>query len=502
MFITHDLELTPGTGLQRRLRIKAIGIDESQVTVSQRAVLIHGFYLAIRHADVGLVKLQDGSRIGVVGGGPAGSFFALFALDLAKKRGINIGIDIYEPKDFKNTGPVGCNHCGGIVSESLVQMLLADGIVIPPRVIRREIESYTLHLENGTAIIESLLREKRIVSMFRGSGPLGSAPETIQSFDGYLLELCETRGAKIVFEKVSSVNAASDGIILFTNRSQEKYDLVVGASGLSQSSFKLFQKLIPSFIPPRTTKAYISEFHAGSETINKHLGNSMHVFLLNQPGIKFGALIPKENYVTLVLLGTELNKEKVDRFLNSETVRNCLPEITSLQTLNPCLCFPSINIKNARNPFADRVVLVGDSSSSKLYKNGIGAAYITAKAAANTVLTEGISKADFQKSYQPVCSGLNVDNVVGKLIFFVSTIIQQSSYLKKLLFRMIVKEQQKERKQREMSLLLWDTFTGSAPYKSIFLRSFNPLLLIRLVWNMLSALVVPSKFKQQSDKNF
>lgn len=447
------------------------------------------------------LSLRDGSRVGVIGGGPAGSFFTLFALGLAKERGINIGIDIYEPKNFKNTGPLGCNHCGGIVSESLVQMLLADGIVLPSKVVRRGIESYTLHLENGTTVIDSLLHEKRIVSMFRGSGPLGSAPDTIQSFDGYLLELCEQRGAKVIFDKVTDTSTEPDGIMLHTNQSKIKYDLVVGASGLSQSSFKLFQKLIPAFVPPKTTKAYISEFHAGSETINKFLGNSMHVFLLNQPGIKFGALIPKENYVTLVLLGSELNKEKVDRFLNSETVRNCLPEITSLQTMNPCLCFPSINIKNARNPFADRVVLIGDSSSSKLYKNGIGAAYITAKAAARTVLSEGISKADFKKSFQPVCSDLNVDNAVGKVIFFVSTIIQQSSYLKKVLFQIIVKEQKKERGRREMSLLLWDTFTGSAPYKSIFMRSLNPLMLIQLMWNLLSAVTAPAKFRHQPNQN-
>lgn len=439
--------------------------------------------------------LENGSKIGVVGGGPAGSFFTFFAFDLAKRMGINIEIDIYEIKNFTDSGPAGCNHCGGIVSKSLVQMLLTDGIVLPPEVVRRGIDTYTLHLEHGTTVIDTLLREQRIVSMFRGKGPLGATTSTIQSFDGYLQGLCEKKGAKIYNEKVTDVENEPDGIILTANQSKRKYDLVVGAVGLNPRTLKIFQKIVPSFKPPKTTKTYICEYYLGSETINKYFGNSMHVFLLDLPGIKFGALIPKGNYVTLVLLGKEINKEMVDSFVNSETVRACFPEGTELVNITPCQCFPSINIKSGKNPYSDRVVLIGDSSSSKLYKNGIGSAYITGKAAANTAFLDGISKEDFKKSFQPVCSKLDTDNTVGKLIFFVTTIIQKSLFLKKALFRMVVKEQGKERGKREMSSLLWDTFTGSSPYMKIFLRTLNPFLVANLLWNILKEIIMPMKKK-------
>lgn len=437
--------------------------------------------------------LQNGSKIGVIGGGPAGSFFTLFALESASKMGLNIEIDIYEIKDFAQTGPIGCNNCGGIVSESLVQMLKADGIILPPDVIRRGIDTYTLHLEQGTTVIDTLLREQRIVSMFRGSGPLGSTVTNQQSFDGYLQELCEKKGAKIYIEKVTDAQNEPDGITLITNKSTRKYDLLIGAVGLNQRTLSLFQKIIPSFIPPKTTKAYISEFLLGPEPITKHFGNSMHVFLLNLPGIKFGALIPKGKYVTLVLLGSEINKGIVDSFINSEAVLACFPEGTELKNINPCQCFPSINIKNAKNPYSDRIVLIGDSASSKLYKNGIGAAYITGKAAANTVFKDGISKNDFKKSYQPVCSKLDKDNAVGKVIFYATMIIQKSSFLKKVLFQMVVKEQLKETGNRDMSSLLWDTFTGSAPYANILWRTLNPVLLATLVWNIFTEFISPEK---------
>ncbi len=435
------------------------------------------------------ISLHDGAKIGVIGGGPAGSFFSFFAFNLAKRMGLTIGIDIYEIKDFTKTGPAGCNHCGGIVSESLIQMLTNEGIVLPQQIIRRGIESYTLHLEIGTTVIDNISPEHSIASIFRGSGPLGSTVTTLQSFDGYLLDLCEKKGARIFREKVTDIEREPDGINLIAGNTRRKYDLIVGAVGLNPKTLKMFQKVIPDFIPPVTTKTYISEYYLGSETVTRHFGNSMHVFLLNLPGIKFGALIPKGVYITLVLLGTEINKEIIDSFLSSEPVIACFPEGMELKNMTPCQCFPSINITNARNPYGDRVVLIGDSSSSKLFKNGIGAAYITGKAAANTVFSDGIGKANFRKSFQPVLSNLNVDNAIGKLIFWVSTLIQKSLFLKGVLFNMVLKEQAKERGKREMSSLLWDTFTGSAPYKNIFIRTLNPILIATLSWNIFTGFV-------------
>jgi len=71
-------------------------------------------------------NLRDGSRIAVVGGGPAGSFFSYFLLNMAEAIDLDLTVDIFEPRSFKYCGPAGCNHCGGIVSESLVQILAAE----------------------------------------------------------------------------------------------------------------------------------------------------------------------------------------------------------------------------------------------------------------------------------------------------------------------------------------------------------------------------------------
>lgn len=71
--------------------------------------------------------LNDGSQIAIIGGGPAGSFFAHFASKFAKERGINVGITIFEGKSFHQKGPRGCNMCGGVISEKLLWRIKKPG---------------------------------------------------------------------------------------------------------------------------------------------------------------------------------------------------------------------------------------------------------------------------------------------------------------------------------------------------------------------------------------
>ena len=441
-------------------------------------------------ADSNDLVLQERADIAVIGGGPSGTFFTYFALDFAQRLGIDINIDIIEAKDFNRPGPLGCNHCGGIVSESLIQMLSTEGILLPSEVIRRGIESYTLHLESGVTVIDTPFREQRIASVYRGFGPKGADDDTQSSFDGHLLKLCQQNGARIINERVTEVVRATDGIIVRTNTLKEKkYELVVGAGGLSKQYLELFKSVIPGFTPPKTTKTHICEFYMEDALIDEYFGNSMHVFLLNIPHIKFGALIPKGHYVTLVLLGDKINREIVNSFLASKQVEGCFPPGVEIKAKLPCMCFPLINIKGARSAYADRVILIGDSSSSKLYKNVIGSAYITGKAAAKTAIFQGISRKEFRKYFQPVCNDLDFDNSLGKMIFAITSIIQKSGILKKGIFNMVVEEQKKVSEKRYMSSILWDTFTGSAPYKDILIRGLNPSTEISLIKNIFKAIL-------------
>jgi flavin-dependent dehydrogenase len=437
------------------------------------------------------LKLADGSRVGVIGGGPAGSFFSFFLLDMAARAGLDITVDIYEPRDFSQSGPAGCNMCGGIISESLVQTLATEGIILPPTVVERGIDSYCLHMDVGSVSIETPLHEKRIASVHRGSGPRGIEDFKWFSFDGYLLKLASDKGANVIHERITDVQREDGRFQLATrNGAPRLYDLVAVTTGVNTAAYRLFEGLELDYRPPQTTKAFIREYHLGVETIEEYFGSSMHVFLLNMPRLEFAAIIPKGEHVSLCLLGDEIDSALVQSFLNNPVVQQCLPPGISSQQA-ACHCSPRITIKGAVQPFADRLVFIGDCGVSRLYKDGIGAAYRAAKAAATTAVFEGVSAKDLEQSYWPTCRSIEVDNTVGKLIFAITRQLQKLPFARRAIFRMTSKEQQNQGKRRHMSTVLWDMFTGSAPYRDIFLRTLYPAFWLRFLWDC-AVSIVPS----------
>jgi len=428
--------------------------------------------------------LDTGSRIGVIGGGPAGSFFSYFLLTMASRVGYEVEVEIYEPRHFSRPGPAGCNMCGGIVYESLVQLLAMEGIVLPPDVVQRGIDSYVLHMDVGTVRIEPPGREKRIAAVHRGVGPQGLVAARWHGFDGYLLGLAEKQGAKVIHERVEGL-AWEDGRPRLSTRGglSRKYDLVVGAYGVNSSAARLFEGMGCGYSAPTTTKAFIADFLLGERAVETCLGTSMHVFLLDLPRLEFAAVIPKREYATVCLLGQDIDKELVDTFLHTPEARTCFPPGWS-PPADACRCSPSINIVGARRPFGDRFVFVGDCGENRLYKDGIGGAYRTAKAAAKTAMIHGVSAEHFRRHFLPVCNGLSRDNRIGRVVFLVIGLIRRLSFLRNGLLRVTAKEQAGTGSRR-MSGVLWDTFTGSASYRNVFLRTLTPAFLARFLYETL-----------------
>jgi len=420
------------------------------------------------------LELDSGSRVAVLGGGPAGSFFSYFLLEMAQRVGIDLHLDVYERRVFSVVGPAGCNMCGGIISESLVQTLATEGINLPTSVVERGIDSYVLHMDVGDVRIDTPLHEKRIASVHRGAGPKGLKEAKWDSFDAHLQQLALAKGAHVIQGRVDDVSL-SDGRPQLRKKDGESqtYDLLAVAVGVNTATLKAFEKLPIQYESPKTTGTYISEFFLGEELVEKYFGTSMHVYLLNIPRLEFAALIPKGDYVSLCLLGRDIDKPLVQAFIDSEEVRRTLPPGWQLPETF-CHCSPKINLQCAPKPYADRIVFIGDSGSSRLYKDGIGAAYRTAKAAAATAVFEGISEEAFKKHYWPACRGIETDNKIGKLIFLVTRQIQRRRFERRGVLRMVSKEQKMKQGTQHMSMVLWDTFTGSAPYREIFLRTLHP----------------------------
>jgi flavin-dependent dehydrogenase len=431
--------------------------------------------------------LEDGARIGVIGGGPAGSFFSIFALDMAARAGLRLSVEIYERRDFSIPGPQGCNMCGGVISESLVQHLAVEGIDLPTSVIQRGIDSYVLHTDIGEVRIATPTREKRIGAVFRGVGPWRPEGPAYASFDGYLLGLAEARGARIIRRRAERITRQSGFPVVATADGRaESYDLVVVACGVNSGGPLVLEGLGLEGAKAHTTKTMIREYYAGRPVIRRTLGDAMHVFLLDIPRLEFAAVIPKGDFVSCCVLGDEVDRSLLDRVLASPVVAACMPE--SWRREQPsCRCGPRMNVGWSGRPYGERVMVIGDAGVTRLYKDGIGGAYRTAKAAASAAVFEGVSQEDLRVRFWPACRTIARDNAVGRLIFQVVHLIQRHRVALHALLRVVAREQADARRPARMSTVLWDTFTGSAPYREILVRALHPLLLLRLAGALIAS---------------
>jgi len=433
----------------------------------------------------GATPLEAGDRVAVVGGGPAGSLFTYFFRRLAELVDLEIEVDLYEPRSFERSGPGGCNHCGGIVSESLVQVLATEGVRIPDGVIQRGIDSYVLHMDVGDVRIDPPGHEKRIAAVYRGNGPRLSEIVDSISFDRHLLGLAGSVGGRIERRLVSGFEWF-DGRprVLCADGFAKDYDLVVLASGVNGHLLDSVERLGIGFRAPATAKTFITEFRVGREQVERVLGSSMHVFLLDLPRLEFGALIPKGDFVTACLLGDGIDDDLVRSFLESREVRACFPGGALPPTC--CHCFPRINVA-ARGPvWGDRFVMVGDSGVTRLYKDGIGASYRTAKAAATTALLQGVSAGAFARFYGPTCRRIARDNAIGRFLFTCGHSAQHLRAARRAILRMVRREQSRGGGVPRMSGILWDLFTGSSSYGDILKRGFHPAFGLGLLRHVLT----------------
>lgn len=431
--------------------------------------------------------LEDGARIGIVGGGPSGSFVAIFALKMAKMVGKDISVTVFEPKDFCRCGPVGCNHCGGVISELLVQTLAVEGINIPDSVLQRGINAYRLHTAAGSATIATPRLENTIATIHRGGGPLNLDAHAKKSFDGFLLDEAVRLGAVHQPVKVDRIEFRQGKPCLISQKQEfPDFDLVVGATGLKSPASQVLETAGIGYQRPASVTAAIVEIPLDPSFIAQTFGNAIQLFLLPVKNIKFAAMIPKGNYVTVCILGKDLNTDRVNGFLQHEVVRKVLPADWSGTPC--CRCLPKMNVSAPKVPFTDRFVVCGDAGSTRLFKDGLGAAYLMGKSVAITAVFQGVSAEHFRKHYAPVYRSLIVDNYFGRYLFSVTDVYKTFGILTKAMLAVVREEQADPRNPKRFSTILWNMFTGNERYKNIF-RTAVSLPLHLDIWGELAKIL-------------
>jgi len=91
-----------------------------------------------------------------------------------------------------------------------------------------------------------------------------------------------------------------------------------------------------------------------------------------------------------------------------------------------------------------------------------------------------------------LCKKVDSDNQIGKLVFAIGSLVQRARFARRGVLRMTTNEQQNPKVRPRMSEVLWDLFSGSAPYREVFLRTLHPAYIASLMWNLVAG-NVPGK---------
>jgi NADH dehydrogenase len=420
----------------------------------------------------GASKIETGSKVAVVGGGPAGSFFALYLLRYAEQRDIHPEITIYQQRDFNELGPKGCKGCAGILSISLLKNLTELNLSIPAEIIQNEIEHYAVHSPYTSISISNPEKGIKIASIYRGGGSIVSHSKNPVSFDGWLLKQAQGQGVEVENHTVSGIDLGDETIVRVGDK-KLRYDLVVLACGVNSGSVPIVGL---DYVPPQTRRMAMAELHADAAQVESRLGSVAHVVLIPHSGLIFGTLVPKGPLINVSVLSKRKHPVSVNDFLSHRIVQNMLPD----NYRRVCGCRPRAAIVAAHNYFANRFVAIGDAAVSRLYKDGIGSALLTAREASRTIIEHGITRHDFQRAYQPLCSRIDRDNRWGELLFSINDRVKNSRAFLLAQHRLIGDEQDNVRGPQPFTKAAWGMFSGTYSYRNIARMVASPASLGKL----------------------
>jgi flavin-dependent dehydrogenase len=475
------------------------------------------------------MKLKENDPIVIVGGGPAGAFFAIHYLRLAKSRGLKPDIVIIEKKGRAGRDDAlpllscreGCNYCAGGLTPKLAEALEEEGISLPEDIVAGRIRSLTIH--GHWKNIELRVPEgKKMTAVFRGSRPKGRANQ-YRNFDSFLLERARESGARIIFgdaydfryseegrpvvryHPVSSDERRrlspeeSAGSLVRPRRIQEsgqaaeeiEAGFLVLAGGVNQSLgehvdknpfWRSVRRVIPGYSPPRVRRALICEVEI-QEALESVLEGEIYFIEYGSKSLKIemSSLIPKGRFITAALLGRSVDESGgrnslalINEYLELPQLKRIFPPGAEMKPV--CLCAPHMAVGAAARVSGERVAAVGDMVWSRLYKDGIYSAYLTSTALARAVLEAGVDSACLRSAYGSVIKNLKHDSVYGRFLFALNRLVFSRPNLSRILYQAVLTERKtRPAGERRLAAILWKIASGDDTYRAGLRAMFHPL---------------------------
>lgn len=413
-----------------------------------------------------MTALPEGAAIGVIGAGPAGAFFALHLLRALADEGRTARIVLFDRKMFDSSGPPGCNMCAGAIGGSIVRKIEALGLSLDEPVVQRIADGYEIH---GRGLSVNVVNPGRgpIYTVFRGAGPVASTGRR-RSFDQFLLDGAVARGAVFVHERVVAASRTPRGFRVTTANGQVRdFDFLVGAFGVNSVAMRT---LVPGYRPPRTWHTVQAEVPADNEFIRGALRNRIHIVPAAGRAIRFLAITPKEDCLTLTGIGEHVRIADLER---ERATNPILADLLPPSAKVLCHCHPEVPVGVARNPCAERAAIVGDAFISRYLKNGIESCCDTARILAEAIIRFGTSAAELRDHFwRPCLRQFRYDNVWGKVLFGVYEAFLRKGRLSDAYLKHATGEGADAKGSQ--AHILWSVFAGDAPYREIAKEAFTP----------------------------
>jgi flavin-dependent dehydrogenase len=440
------------------------------------------------------VSLRDNDCVAIVGGGPAGSFFAIHLLQEAKRLNRRLDVVIIEKRGLTDLGTDsfqcrGCNFCAGGISPRLHEILEEHGLVVPEEVIQGRIDyvwiqgqwkNFRLRVPKGM----------QMYSVFRGSLPSRRSGRP-GGFDAFLLGEAVKKGARILYGKVEAITYAASGMprLMVRTQSEERVSLDAGfvaiATGINSHGgldyaddalVASLQRLNPGFVPGESRKAFIFELEVGEEYLTRHMDREIYFieYASKHLALEHTALVPKGRFLTVAMIGKCIDEaslpgdspQLVHDFLTLPQIERILPGLAAAPIA--CACAPRMTVTTATSPFGDRFAIIGDAVGSRLNKDGLFSAHVTASRLAQTVLHDGIDRQALAKSYGKAIKWLAADNRFGRMVFGASRVAFTWPVFSRITYQAFATEcKVRDERSRPLSAVLWKIASGTADYREV-----------------------------------
>ena len=425
------------------------------------------------------MKIIDGSRICIVGAGPAGCFAALHAMRMADQRKIRVEITLLEARSAVEEHKLPpCKGCAGVLSTPLLNGLKALDIQITRELLYEEIEYYSLHLPDDTLILQKTDPTQPLLSVYRGISEAFHGSEKRIAFDRFLQLEVIKRGAKILDGEQVLGFERGRFVTVRTEKSSYEADLVVFAIGVNA---KKPLPLPDGYRPPRTVRMSLAEIPRPTEWPK----GSVAVFFDKPSEFFFGGFVPKDRFINIALIRRKGSgtRKTVKEFMEGGI--GPIKNLFSLPLLLLCQCQPCIGVSAAKNIYADRWVAIGDAAVSRLYKDGIGSAYRTAEKAMEAAFVHGIDKKTFRKHYLSYCRLIAFDNFLGRMLFASAEFAFRRPALASAIVKAVMQEQAKAIRGGRFYRIMWGLLTGDTSYLRLMRLAAHPKTLGIIFLNLL-----------------